>query len=92
MQIGQFWNSCQNFASDGFADRILKKSGLRIIIKLAPFKICTRSRICCIHFSILDKSSFGYVAGLYNPNTVIYNPYWDKQYSKWILKEDFINT
>ena len=41
---------------------------------------------------ILDKSSFGYVAGLYNPNTVIYNPYWDKQYSKWILKEDFINT
>ena len=34
---------------------------------------------------VLDKSSFGYVAGLYNPNTVIYNPYWDKQYSKWIL-------
>jgi len=40
---------------------------------------------------ILDKSSFGYVAGLYNSNLVIYNPYWDKQYSKWILKEDFIN-
>ena len=34
---------------------------------------------------VLDKSSFGYVAGLYNDNIVIYNPYWDKQYNKWIL-------
>ena len=37
---------------------------------------------------VTDKSSFGYTAGLYNENIVIYNPYWDKKYSKWILKED----
>ena len=39
---------------------------------------------------ILDKSSFGYVAGLYNTNNVIYNPFWDKKYHKWKLIEEII--
>ena len=57
-----------------------------------PVMECLENEKCKIEdILILDKSSFGYVAGLYNSNLVIYNPYWDKQYSKWILKEDFIN-
>lgn len=39
---------------------------------------------------ILDKSSFGYLAGMYNTNTVIYNPYWDKKHYKWKLIEELI--
>lgn len=37
---------------------------------------------------ILDKSSFGYVAGIYNKNTVIYNPYWDKKKFDWLIANE----
>jgi hypothetical protein len=33
---------------------------------------------------IMDKSSFSFVGALYNKNTIITNPYWDKSLSKWI--------
>ena len=53
------------------------------------FMLQTDSRKALNHFInadvlVLDKSSFGYVAGLYNENTVIYNPYWDKKCHRWI--------
>lgn len=37
---------------------------------------------------ILDKSSFGYVAGLYNENTVIYNSYWDTKKHDWVVASE----
>ena len=39
---------------------------------------------------VTDKSSFGYTAGIYNTNIVIYNPYWDKKYEGWVLKEEIL--
>ena len=33
---------------------------------------------------IMDKSSFSFIGALYNTNTIINNPYWDKSLSKWI--------
>ena len=33
---------------------------------------------------IMDKSSFSFIGALYNKNTIITNPYWDKSLSKWI--------
>ena len=33
---------------------------------------------------IMDKSSFSFIGALYNKNTIITSPYWDKSLSKWI--------
>lgn len=46
---------------------------------LESFKLLTSADIL-----ILDKSSFGFCAGLLNKNNVIYTDYWDQSYNEFI--------
>ena len=46
---------------------------------LESFKLLTSADII-----ILDKSSFGFCAGLLNKNKVIYTDYWDKPYNEFV--------
>ena len=64
-------------------DKTLDNQNIKLDMKLKTDSMEAFHYMVTANVLILDKSSFGYLAGLYNTGEVYYNPYWDKKYCDW---------